>query len=165
MTISGASEYFASAVGASNVQHLMAGAVPAGAYISKIDVEGYANVEQGFFSLATGQYSTYDIVAGVQFGAAGYTPPAITDGTAAGATWYSFGNLIPAALANQILPGSSPQNMMLGIGFPLNLSLRQYIYVPTSTDVYLVIGCDTSRTFKPTYEAFFTTNVEWATYP
>lgn len=137
----------------------------AGTFLTRVDVQGYIRYVQGGASITTGQYDDYDLAAGVQMGNAGYGGVALSTGSAAGATWIQYGNLLTPAIRDKYLVGTSPQNYMDDLGYAVNVSVRKYVWLLNATDVYLALGGDHSQSYMQSFKAYFTWYVEWCSYP
>lgn len=144
---------------------VLLGTVPAGGYLVSADVQGYINYVYQAFTIATGGFSGYNLAAGLQYGAAGYGGFPILNGAATGASWVAFGSLVPPQLANQDLPGASPQTAMQATGFPLDLHWRGSLFFPAAADIYIEVGCNTGLSPVPNFRTSFTWDIIWATFP
>jgi len=140
------------------------GTVPANCYLSKVDVQGYVALAEGQFSIATGLFTNTNLAAGVQYGQGGYTAAPITDGSEGGASWISWGEMMPPNHLLHLWGGTSPQTVMEELVYPLDLRWRGYRYFANTTDLYVVVGCQTS---KPTFQfvTYYTYAMEAASYP
>jgi hypothetical protein len=165
MTVFGSSGFHQGPATGTTTSTLLIASVPANAYVSKIDVQGYINLKIANVTFTAGNIPGYNLSAGIQYGPQGYGGHSITDGSAGGANWISFANVIPATLANQNIPGASPQTFTQGIGYPAEVHLRPNFYAKVATDLYFCIGINNTLSYVPSYQIGTTFNVEWATYP
>jgi hypothetical protein len=136
--------------------------LPAGSWLTRIDINGYANLTITTVTYTAGNYATYDIAAGIQYGTSGYGGTTILGGSTAGANWITFGEMVPASIANQGLAGSSPQNAVQAVGYPLQLRWRGLKQFTQASDVYVAVGVDNSKSYAPNFETYYTWYIEWA---
>jgi hypothetical protein len=136
-------------------------AVGAGAYLTEIRCQGIVVLPYSAVSFTTGNWPTYNLVAGIQYGATGYTATTITTGAPGSANWIQWaGGLVPADEINDNT-GASPLGVMERVSYALDVNWRGLWYCPSGTDVYLEIGMDTSQ---PVHTAFIPFYNHWAVW-
>jgi hypothetical protein len=148
-----------------SAQHIQKGmgTIPAGAYLHEADVQGNVMLAYTGIALTTGNYPTYNLVAGIEYGAIGHVPPGITNGTGSGETWLSFTNALRPAFAINDNNGTSPTNAMERVSYGLDCHWRGLIYFALGADLYVEIGMDTAQPVASAFKSFFSTSLVYST--
>lgn len=132
-----------------------------GNYLVEVRCQGILVLPYAGVSIAAGNNATYNLVAGLQYGATGYTPTDVTNGTPGANNWLVWAaGLQPADVINDI-PGTSPVSIVERVSYALDLTWEGLWYFPSGADVYLVVGMDTSQPVHTSFAPFYN---HWAVW-
>jgi hypothetical protein len=135
--------------------------IPAGCWLHHVKVQGAILLEYVQVALSTTTYPLYNLAAGIQYGAAGYTAVVLTDATQTTQTWVTYGELLPAEFTIANTPGVSPQTVMERVSYGINLRWRGTRYFAAATDLYFVSGQDIAFGGNPPMKNQYTWETCW----
>lgn len=149
-------------LGLGTAHHNKVAALGNGNYLTEISCEGLVILPYSNPSVAAGNWPTYNLVAGLQYGAPGYTPTDVTNGTPGSNTWITWSNGLPPVHEITDWAGTSPVLTMERATYGLNIKWRGLWYFPSGADIYLVIGMDTSQPVHTSFAPFYFHWAVWA---
>lgn len=132
-----------------------------GNYLVEVRCQGNIMLAYSALGIATGNNPTYNLVAGLQYGATGYTVADVTNGQPGASNWMVWSAGLPPSAENNDVAGTSPTNVMERVSYALDLTWKGLWYFPSGGDVYLVIGMDQGQPVHSSFGAFYN---HWAVW-
>lgn len=143
------------ATGSGQTHNRKLAACGAASWLVEMTAKGHVMLPYTAVTLTTGQFPTYNLMAGIQVGAAGFTPVSITNGTGGAGNWITLANHLTPAFSVDNVVGSSGTVVMERVSYALDIDWHGTYFLQAAQDVYLSIGLDQGQPVATQFEPYY----------